>query len=374
MSALAGLGAGLARAYAGAMQGRAQAWDENQRDDERRRALEEEAKQRAFNEWLQRRQLQLSLENREYARGRDALEDQRQREGDVRAAQQQGYQDATPEAASQGMAAAASAMGVGAGQGMAGARPRTAPFRTKVGGVTVQAEDMGGPQYATVGGRRMVYDPQRGANADARERAEQAGTRYQERLDAARQSSAYLTAMRQAQQGKQLPIAKADEMGTFNGLMRTAEEALTALDTATDAGKDPTGLIPGLAATKVGGWLGMGHDPQEQSARSVLANLTSQIMKERSGGAITPSEFDRLDPFLPSKWDDEARARQKLIDLYRELGNLRASRLDAMEASGWNVGGVRGAYTPQPNFGQRGGAPAPTGYSTGNPFLPHGGR
>ena len=145
------------------------------------------------------------------------------------------------------------------------------------------------------------------------------------------------------QQGRPLSQNLADNLGTFGALMATGDDALQKLDAAVAAGKDVTGAIRGRITGSIGQALHIpgSSDPMEVSARAALANVASSLMKERSGGAITPQEFVRLEPFLPSKTDDEAVARQKLVDLLGNLKTVREERLNALEASGWDVSGIR---------------------------------
>lgn len=367
MAGFIGLARGLGRIGAGLGAARREALDANQRDAERQAEVEREIKQQAFSNWLQTQAMERQARLDDAQRSRwDAL-DKRQREQDVLGAQESGYVDAMPEAVSAGMNAATMALGMGrGGQAM---QPKTAPFRTKVGGVEMQAEDVGGPRYATVGGRLMRMDPQQAANAAARQRAEGAQARYQERMDVVRENAANRRAMaeqsrayNQPYAGKQLPANKVDELGAYNGLIRSSENALAAFDEARKGGKNITGPITGRAISLFGDFTQMA--PSGISARSLLANLSSQVMKDRSGGAITPQEFVRLEPFLPSQNQDETNARQKLVDLQRELRAIREERLSALEMSGFDVSGVRGAAERMPSHG---------GYSPNNPYRPHGG-
>lgn len=56
-------------------------------------------------------------------------------------------------------------------------------------------------------------------------------------------------------------------------------------------------------------------------ARSAIADLGSLIIHDRSGAAVTASEFPRLAPFIPTEKDDAATVRKKLnrfVQVYRE--------------------------------------------------------
>ena len=151
-----------------------------------------------------------------------------------------------------------------------------------------------------------------------------------------------------------LPAQMAEKQGSYRALIGTADDALTKFDKA--AGVDPTtgkptkavtGMFDALRSTKAVRQLGqttglpLGLDAEGISATAALSNLASSIMKDRSGGAITPQEFVRLEPFLPSKFEDEEKNRQNLIDLRAELERIHEERLNALEASGYDVSHLR---------------------------------
>ena len=150
--------------------------------------------------------------------------------------------------------------------------------------------------------------------------------------------------------GRPLSANLADTLGSYNALIGTADDALAKFDKA--AGVDPTtgkstkaltGWFDGLRNTSLAQNLGMGMGKDATSAVAALSNLASSIMKDRSGGAITPQEFERLQPFLPSKYDNEEDARQKMVDLKSTLEQIREARLSALEGSGYDVSALRGS-------------------------------
>lgn len=150
-----------------------------------------------------------------------------------------------------------------------------------------------------------------------------------------------------APNGRPLPASIAEKLGSYNATLAVAEDALGKFDQA--SGYDPatgkttkavTGLLDGLRSSTVASNIpGIGLGNAANSAVAALANVASSIMKDRSGGAITPQEFERLSPFLPSKYDDEGRARQKLVDLIGMLKATQQERTTALTDAGYNVGG-----------------------------------
>lgn len=56
-------------------------------------------------------------------------------------------------------------------------------------------------------------------------------------------------------------------------------------------------------------------DPEGVQTRAALANVTSQIMLMRSGGAVSDAEFGRLEPFLAQDTDTPQAALNKLTNI-----------------------------------------------------------
>jgi hypothetical protein len=64
------------------------------------------------------------------------------------------------------------------------------------------------------------------------------------------------------------------------------------------------------------------------TVRAQIGSVFSTIGKQLSGGAITASEFSRLERFLPSTDDDYDKLKAKLDNLEREYSGLLQRRLD----------------------------------------------
>lgn len=156
---------------------------------------------------------------------------------------------------------------------------------------------------------------------------------------------------------KPLPIAVSTSLSNLTSLVRLAEEGLGAIQ---GTKKNVTGPLIGRAG---GAMQAMGLMSKEAiSAQSKLANLASSIMKERSGGAITPQEFIRLEPFLNFVNVDEDAALQKLTDLANELRAIQQDRLRAYEGthdvSQWQqAGGPAAPGAPVKRGGRAAGPP-----------------
>jgi hypothetical protein len=64
------------------------------------------------------------------------------------------------------------------------------------------------------------------------------------------------------------------------------------------------GVLPGAILNR---W-----DPSGVDTRAAIADLGSMVLHDRSGAAVTASEYPRLQPFIPSATDDQDTAAKKL--------------------------------------------------------------
>lgn len=139
--------------------------------------------------------------------------------------------------------------------------------------------------------------------------------------------------------GRALPSTMAAKLAAYEGILSSAGGADEALSGAMKEGVNTTGFFLGRASPVL---RGLGRlNPKAVSAQAALANVSSEIMKQRSGGAVTPQEFERLEPFLPSKNEDEAVALQKLRDLTQYLKEQDEALLRTLEDSGYDVSRIR---------------------------------
>lgn len=67
-------------------------------------------------------------------------------------------------------------------------------------------------------------------------------------------------------------------------------------------------------------------DPDGVDARALVANIGSMLVHDRSGAAVTVSEYPRLAPFVPKITDDS----QAIIKKLRQLQNVLANETDLM--------------------------------------------
>lgn len=108
----------------------------------------------------------------------------------------------------------------------------------------------------------------------------------------------------------------------------------------------------------LGGWNYLGDtirqrtDPEGVPLRAAIANISGQVIHDRSGAAVTVGEMERLKPFLPAPTDDTATALKKAETLRGMLG-------DEMRAYNSMFGPDYGYKGLTPQGG--GGPPVPSG-------------
>lgn len=91
------------------------------------------------------------------------------------------------------------------------------------------------------------------------------------------------------------------------------------------------GILNKLTGGGMIGW--MGGEPGV-ATRSSLANLSTMKTKERSGATVTPSEWARLTPYIPTDKDNADVARVKLQRFVMEYTNLLEGKMATYKAAG----------------------------------------
>lgn len=106
--------------------------------------------------------------------------------------------------------------------------------------------------------------------------------------------------------------AVASLTGNFGTLSRI-DESLTEIEKAPYATNFLKGAINDVAPNMINRF-----DPDGANARAALGDLGSTIIHDRSGAAVTASEYPRLRPFIPTAYDDAATVKMKL-KRFREI-------------------------------------------------------
>jgi hypothetical protein len=176
-----------------------------------------------------------------------------------------------------------------------------------------------------------TYDPTRGILVDAR-----TGT-SREVLDADGNAIGAKGAPEKA-----LPATAAQKLIENNQNARRAEQALALIsgdDILNDAGeviakgdKKATGMkgyVPEAILQRT--------DKAGIDARAALGDLGSMIIHERSGAAVTASEYPRLRPFIPLVTDDPETVKKKLVKFVNEYRKVTDETADFYKESGYRV-------------------------------------
>jgi hypothetical protein len=83
-----------------------------------------------------------------------------------------------------------------------------------------------------------------------------------------------------------------------------------------------------------GGLIGAMGGEAGVATRSSIANLSTMKTKERSGATVTPSEWARLTPYIPTDKDNADVARVKLQRFITEYANLLEGKMSTYKAAG----------------------------------------
>ena len=126
-----------------------------------------------------------------------------------------------------------------------------------------------------------------------------------------------------ADKGAQLPkvpTAVMKDYITNRSAVRLFDEADSAVSSYSGAVGSWNYLTPDFLAQRT--------DPKGVNVRSLITNIGSQIIHDRSGAAVTVSEYPRLKPFIPLITDTPATIHKKLSNLKRILTEMNADMVD----------------------------------------------
>ena len=135
---------------------------------------------------------------------------------------------------------------------------------------------------------------------------------------------------------KPVPISAAKSILSNRDNLRKAQTALTLLS---------GGTVDSMEGDKEAtGWKGYAPeavlqrtDPTGVNTRAAIGDIGSMVIHDRSGAAVTASEFPRLRPFIPLVTDDPETARKKLNRFVSEYSNLVEDTEGFYTDSGYKV-------------------------------------
>ena len=107
----------------------------------------------------------------------------------------------------------------------------------------------------------------------------------------------------------------------------TQAEGLSKIISDIESGYDESYVGP--IQGRVGGIQSVttGNTPEEASFRASVSSLKNQLLKMRSGAAVTPSEFDRILTELPNESDPEENFLAKLQKTKENINLLKTTRM-----------------------------------------------
>jgi len=98
-----------------------------------------------------------------------------------------------------------------------------------------------------------------------------------------------------------------------------------------------TGPIKGFINDKLPDALLQWFDPDGTVSRAKIAELSSAVIHDRSGAAVTAAEFPRLRPFIPQIGDTPETVQAKLKQFYAIVQEETNLYLESLESSGYDV-------------------------------------
>jgi hypothetical protein len=135
---------------------------------------------------------------------------------------------------------------------------------------------------------------------------------------------------------KPLPSAIGSKFMENSQNLRMAERALALMQ-----GKTVEGVKGDTKATGIKGYLPdpllQRMDPSGVETRAAVANLGSMIIHDRSGAAVTASEYPRLKPFIPKATDDPATIQKKLGQFLNEYQKIDQEMTEFYGDAGYQV-------------------------------------
>ena len=134
-------------------------------------------------------------------------------------------------------------------------------------------------------------------------------------------------------EGKRLPLSAVNNItanSSMLGRIRGAGE---------EARKNPdaTGPLKGFANDWMPDAVLQWFDSDGTVSRAKIAELGSQVIHDRSGAAVTASEFPRLKPFIPQIGDTPDTVQKKLQQFYAIVQEEHLLYLESLKESGYSV-------------------------------------
>lgn len=142
--------------------------------------------------------------------------------------------------------------------------------------------------------------------------------------------------------GKILPAEQVKQLGMFEDLAKSAESLPSMIDMqGGNVGTGPIiGSLPEFARNAISGG-------GKIDARAMVSSIAGQYMSLISGAAVSPSEAQRLLPFVPNGKDDEPTLKRKALFFAHRLRDIQRERTEAFRRAGYMMDG--GGDAPDEN-------------------------
>jgi hypothetical protein len=138
---------------------------------------------------------------------------------------------------------------------------------------------------------------------------------------------------------KALPISASQKLMENQQNLNKARSALDLIQSKTGKGATGVkGILPDFVLQRT--------DPEGVMTRAAIADLGSMVIHDRSGAAVTASEFPRLKPFIPTFTDDQPTVVKKLkrfLQVYQEIVDDAA---EFYKESGYKVPELKSSKQP----------------------------
>ena len=136
--------------------------------------------------------------------------------------------------------------------------------------------------------------------------------------------------------GKALPTSAANKIFENQKNLRKAQKAFSLI-----SGENIDGATGDKTATGFKGFLPEAilqrTDKKGIETRAAIADLGGMIIHDRSGAAVTASEYPRLIPFIPMKTDDPSTVVKKLKNFVNEYKRINEEMTGFYSESGYKV-------------------------------------
>lgn len=122
---------------------------------------------------------------------------------------------------------------------------------------------------------------------------------------------------------KDVPADVLKKVGENKGALTNIDNLILSLKDEATRAEDPEykGDLHLGAWNYLGDTVRQRTDPEGVPLRAAIANISGQVIHDRSGAAVTVGEMERLKPFLPAPTDDAATALKKAQTLRGMLGD-----------------------------------------------------